>query len=259
MRVDEILKRMRRFLIIITSALILSSCSHADISAWKYQKEGLDIDVVKVNNPQKLKLFLNDQKNNFPYKEFKNLDKDLKQCEKMLFAMNAGMFHADYTPVGLYIENNEQLKSLNTKKKGFGNFLIQPNGVFLWDRLNAQILITDEYNKRKFDPTYATQSGPMLVINSEINKNFTQESDSLKIRNAVAMKGQSIYFVITNKPINFYNFANFLKKDLKVENALYLDGSISNAYIPSLNRYKQTRYVGPILAYIDDGACGTSD
>ena len=48
---------------------------------------------------------------------------------RLLFATNAGMYHPDYRPVGLYIENGRELVRANTKP-GPGNFHMKPNGVF---------------------------------------------------------------------------------------------------------------------------------
>ena len=49
--------------------------------------------------------------------------------EQLSFAMNAGMYHKDRSPVGLYIEAGRQLQKINTNK-GPGNFHMLPNGVF---------------------------------------------------------------------------------------------------------------------------------
>jgi len=47
---------------------------------------------------------------------------------RLLFATNAGMYHPDYKPVGLYVENGRELVQANTKS-GPGNFHMRPNGV----------------------------------------------------------------------------------------------------------------------------------
>ena len=51
---------------------------------------------------------------------------------KLLFAMNAGMFHADFRPVGLAGGRGRELGPIN-RSSGTGNFFLQPNGVFLVD------------------------------------------------------------------------------------------------------------------------------
>ncbi|MFI7913003.1 hypothetical protein ACFMKF_18320, partial [Acinetobacter baumannii] len=38
------------------------------------------------------------------YKSFDNIQYQLKACEQLTFAMNGGMFHSGFSPVGLYIE-----------------------------------------------------------------------------------------------------------------------------------------------------------
>jgi len=117
------------------------------------------------------------------------------------------------------------------------------------------IMTTADYSKLKWNADYATQSGPMLVIKGEINPQFLQHSTSLKIRNGVGIKDQTLYFVISDKAVSFYQFAQFFQQQLKVQNALYLDGSISSAYIPPLKRADSFFKLGPMLAYIDAKNC----
>jgi uncharacterized protein YigE (DUF2233 family) len=47
----------------------------------------------------------------------------------LLFAMNAGMFKEDQSPVGLYVENRLKLHEADTRA-GATNFHLKPNGVF---------------------------------------------------------------------------------------------------------------------------------
>ena len=49
--------------------------------------------------------------------------------EKLVFAMNAGMFKADYSPHGLFMQDHKTLEKLDTAT-GHGNFYLKPNGVF---------------------------------------------------------------------------------------------------------------------------------
>ena len=236
-------------------ALNLVSVSYAEVYSEHWKTSAFDIDVVKIEQPQNLRLFLNDTKTNQPLHKFDGIQKQLKSCEKLLFAMNAGMYHSDYSAVGLYIEASQQKQQLNTIKQGFGNFHIQPNGVLAWNQDKSLISTTDDYAKIKFNPDYATQSGPMLVINGKINPNFLQHSDSFKIRNGVGIKDQTLYFVMSNTAVSFYQFAQFFQQELQVSNALYLDGSISSAYIPQLKRADSFFKLGPMVAYIDEQNC----
>ncbi|MEQ1671293.1 MAG: phosphodiester glycosidase family protein, partial [Hyphomicrobium sp.] len=86
-------------------------------------------------------------------------------ADGLLFATNAGMFTPEYTPAGLYIENAIERKSLNTRASGYGNFHIQPNGVFWVQDGKAAISTTADYQRLDPSAEIATQSGPMLVVN----------------------------------------------------------------------------------------------
>ena len=56
--------------------------------------------------------------------------------------------------------------------------------------------------------SWATQSGPMLLINGAINPEFQENSANLKIRSGVGIiDDRNVVFVISNEPINFYDFA----------------------------------------------------
>jgi uncharacterized protein YigE (DUF2233 family) len=182
------------------------------------------------------------------------LQKALPTCAKLNFAMNAGMYHSDFQPVGLYIEKSNQIKEIN-ETTGFGNFFMQPNGVLAWNRKQAIIKTTADYKKQEFNAVYATQSGPMLVYKGKINSQFLADSTSLKIRNGVGIKDNQLYFVISQQAVNFYQFAQFFKQQLKIDNALYLDGSISSLYVADTRRNDQNFNLGPIVAEVAKTNC----
>ena len=169
--------------------------------------------------------------------------------------MNAGMYHEDRTPVGLYIEDGERVSSLNDND-GPGNFHLKPNGVFsIWredGRRGAHVMQTRDYLKAGHDGiAYATQSGPMLVIDGEIHARFLPQSDSLKRRNGVGVSANGdIYFVLADSPVRFYDFAVFFRNGLKTPNALYLDGTISRLYAPALKRNDPGLAMGPIVGVV---------
>ncbi|TIS73902.1 MAG: hypothetical protein E5W94_26465, partial [Mesorhizobium sp.] len=87
----------------------------------------------------------------------------------VLFAMNAGMYHEDLTPVGLLVEEGRAVAPLNLAD-GKGNFFLKPNGVFLV-RKDGKVAImeTNAYAAAKPDVAFATQSGPMLVIDGRLH------------------------------------------------------------------------------------------
>jgi len=92
-------------------------------------------------------------------------------------------------------------------------------------------------NKEYQDLKFATQSGPMLVYNNKIHKAFTPNSKSTHYRNAVGIKKDgTACFVLSKEKICFNDIATLFRDKLGCSNALYLDGFVSRAYIPQLNR-----------------------
>ena len=189
--------------------------------------------------------------------EYNNFASLKSKIPNAVFMMNAGMFHPNYEPVGLLISNGKLIKEMES---GFeqqnGNFYLYPNGIFAIHK-NGKALVaqTEDYKRLhyKLDSTlFATQSGPMLVINNNIHPKFGKYSMNMNIRNGVGVntKGQ-IVFAITEKPINFYDFALFFRDYLKCPNALYLDGAISEMYYiegkSHFNTMKSDTKFGPII------------
>ncbi|ENV79006.1 phosphodiester glycosidase family protein [Acinetobacter ursingii] len=224
-----------------------------DYQRVQLTQAGVDADVIQVKKLSDLQLFLNDPSQQ-PLLKFENIKKQLHSCQRLEFAMNAGMYHPDYAPVGLYIENRKQLTALN-EQQGFGNFFMQPNGVVAWNDQQAVIETTQDFKTSRFKANYATQSGPMLIIDGKINPKFLADSDSLKIRNGVGIKDNTLYFVITRNRVNFYQFAQFFKEQLKIDNALYLDGSISSLYLPKIYREDRRYSLGPMIGLINSKVC----
>lgn len=154
------------------------------------------------------------------------------QNKELLFATNAGMFNPAHEPVGLYIENGKQVTPVNTSN-GQGNFFLKPNGIFSIDKRNkGRIETTEAYLKSPYRVKFATQSGPMLVIDGSIHPAFTKGSKNKYIRSGVGQAGADLMiFAISKHPVNFYDFAELFKMHFECRNALYLDGAISKFYI----------------------------
>ena len=157
------------------------------------------------------------------------------QDEKLICATNAGIYGTDLRPIGLYIEAGKVLRKLNTRKEAYGNFFMQPNGVFLLADDQAVILTTDEmaneWESRLPFVRYATQSGPILLRSGQINPLFTQGSDNRVVRNAACTLTADKFALVKSRfPINFYDFARQLRDKLSCRDALFLDGSISQLY-----------------------------
>ncbi len=166
--------------------------------------------------------------------------------QNLKFAMNGGMYQEDFSPLGLFIQNGKVVKSLN-RAKAKGNFYLKPNGVFyITNNNDAFVNTTDEF---KNDGTikFATQSGPMLVINGKIHPSFTEGSANLNIRNGVGiLPNKQIIFAMSKTGINFYDFAKYFQK-LGCTNALYLDGFVSRMYLPEKNWTQLNGQFGVII------------
>lgn len=172
---------------------------------------------------------------------------------KITFAMNGGMYHRDRSAVGLYIADGTQSQNLNTNE-GSGNFHLLPNGVFYWDKNHAGVMEANAYRDAELEPSYATQSGPMLVINGALHPRFIVNGTSLKMRNGVGVKqnGKQVYFAISEQPVNFESFGRLFRDYLKTPNALFLDGGrASHIYAPNLERNDNTERLGPIIAVVE--------
>jgi uncharacterized protein YigE (DUF2233 family) len=155
-----------------------------------------------------------------------------KQGSKLLFAMNGGMFMTDYSPLGLFIDNGSVVQKLNTRESN-GNFYLKPNGVFYISKDNTAHISTTPDFKVGAAIKYATQSGPMLVIDGKLHDAFKEGSANLNIRNGVGiLPNGNVLFAMSKQGVNFYDFAKYFK-DKGCKNALYLDGFVSRAYAPS--------------------------
>ncbi|MCJ2136332.1 phosphodiester glycosidase family protein [Methylobacterium sp. J-026] len=173
------------------------------------------------------------------------------QGKPLSFAMNAGMYDKDQAPVGLYVEGGHEMKHVSTAD-GPGNFHLKPNGVFWVKGERAGVLDTAHYLRAKIRPDYATQSGPMLVIDGQIHPKISVDGPSQKIRNGVGMAedGHVAIFAISERPVTFGAFARLFRDDLGCRNALFLDGSVSSLYAPNLGRTDISRPLGPLVGAV---------
>jgi uncharacterized protein YigE (DUF2233 family) len=186
-----------------------------------------------------------------PYGSFAALAADLAgQGLTLEFAMNGGMYDRALAPVGLYIEEGRELKAANTADAA-GNFHMKPNGVFYLDADEAGVLETEQFLKLRPEAEFATQSGPMLVIDGEIHPRFIPGSDSLKRRNGVGVSSRSeVHFAVSTGGVSFYAFARLFRNRLGCENALFLDGTVSSLYAPGIGRHDAWHRFGPIIAAV---------
>lgn len=164
------------------------------------------------------------------------------------FAMNAGMFDAAGAAIGLYVENGQELHAIS-KMDGPGNFHLKPNGVFWIDAAgDPHVASTDTYLAANPRPVWATQSGPMLVIDGQLHPAFSDDGDSRYVRNGVGISGDhTAWFVISDEPVSFGKMARLFRDDLKSANALYFDGAVSSLWAPSLKRMDTGFPLGPLV------------
>lgn len=157
-----------------------------------------------------------------------------QQDKKLVFAMNAGMYTTTRDPLGLFIDQQKTITALN-KKQGRGNFYLKPNGVFYITNGNTAHVIKTDAFPGTTNLKYATQSGPMLVIDGKLHSAFIKGSKNLEIRNGVGILPDGrILLAMSKQKINFYDFATYFLEQ-GCQNALYLDGHVSRTYCPSKN------------------------
>lgn len=221
---------MKNFFKILLLSLIIIFVT--GISSFKQPQEHDDILSYTVDlNKQNLRLYWKDDKG-VNLKNFKNLKQWANsKSEELIFAMNGGMYLKDLTPQGLYIENGIVKSIIDTTHAGYGNFYMQPNGVFYITNDNRGLICeTGEF--KNVNVKYATQSGPLLLINGALHSKFTKGSKNLHIRNGVGvLPNNKLVFAISNQKINFYDFASYFKSKGR-KYALYLDGFVSRTYLP---------------------------
>jgi uncharacterized protein YigE (DUF2233 family) len=186
--------------------------------------------------------------NGSAYGGFLALSDALKaQGRQLRFAMNGGMFETDLSPVGLFIEDGKQQHKADTRE-GASNFHLKPNGVFYVGDGVAGVAETTRFLANGPKARYATQSGPMLVIDGRIHPKILPTGTSVKIRNGVGVReGAIVVFAISDAPVTFYAFARLFRDGLNCPNALFLDGSVSSLYAPNLKRDDALSSIGPII------------
>lgn len=166
------------------------------------------------------------------------------QSKKLVFATNGGIYTKTLEPLGLYIENGKEIIPIN-HEKGTDNFYIEPNGIFYIKNGEAYIESTNDFNEKSNKINFATQSGPMLVIDGNIHPRFVAGSANKAIRSGVGIiDNDKIVFAISDQVVNFYDFATLFKEKFNCQHALYLDGAISKMYLPELNRKDLDNTIG---------------
>lgn len=220
----------------------------ADTACRTVPFEDLTYSVCEAHAGDDLRLFLNGSDGQ-PLLGFDRVDEKLSaEGRKLVFAMNAGMYHPDRSPVGLYVEDGAEAHGIVTSD-GPGNFGLLPNGVFCIGDDGFAVLESRRYADTRPACRFATQSGPMLVIGGKLHPKFLPMSDSVYYRNGVGVSsdGGTAWFVISDAKVNFHTFARFFRDQLGTPDALYFDGNISRLYAPELGRNDLGFAMGPMV------------
>lgn len=204
-----------------------------------------------------LRLFLNGE-DGAAHGSFARIEAALEaRGEVLVFAMNAGMYHPDRRPVGLYIQDGEEQRGIVTNA-GPGNFGMLPNGVFCIHDTGFSVVESRAFAAAPPPCRHATQSGPMLVIDGALHPRFLVDSDSALVRNGVGVSGdgQRAVFAISNQPVTFHQFGRLFRDHLSLPQALYFDGNVSRLHVPGLRRSDWGRPMGPVVGLVRAAGAG---
>jgi uncharacterized protein YigE (DUF2233 family) len=91
----------------------------------------------------------------------------------------------------------------------------------------------------------------MLITKGIIHPKFNYGSKNKNIRSGVGiMENGNVVFAISRNLVNFHDFATFFRDVLNCENALYLDGAISEMYLYDLAPEHNGGHFGPMISVI---------
>ena len=216
------------------------------------QLQGTGYSVCKIDmRHDDMRLFLRGA-DGLLYGEFTTLNTALEaQGQTLGFAMNAGMYHPDRRPVGYYVEEGAEYMRL-LSGASVGNFGLLPNGLLCLTDRSIEVVETRRFMARKQSCRFATQSGPMLVIDGALHPRFLKQSKSRYRRNGVGTRANGVeaIFVMSKSLVTFHQFASLFKDYLGVPQALYFDGNVSRLFAPKLSRNDLGRKLGPIIAVV---------
>src|ERR1043166_3572109 len=243
---------------LLLATIVLGACTHkssvtrgaVDSGSQPAVTAAKQFTTVRVDlRTERLEIFLRDEQGK-PFNRFDRIAASLAGRNLQLrFAMNAGMYQTDFSPLGLLVQDGKEISPLNVRN-GTGNFYMKPNGVFFVSASGPRIVATREYTGLAQDVRLATQSGPLLVRNGVINAAFDPASTSRFVRNGVGISHDAVFFVISEEPVTFYELAIYFRDELKCPDALYLDGAVSSLYSVELHRNDSRVDLGPIVGVV---------
>ena len=238
---------------LLATFLIAALLTSAKAGDYKKIKENGVLYHAYIAKPSELRIHWKDVEGK-PFRKLDALDAALKkQNRDVHFLGNAGIFMEGGMPLGIHVEAGKQLRGPNQVKEAYGNFYLQPNGIFFIEGDSAKVVTTDAYLKGTHTPRLATQSGPMLLIDGKKHPKFNKDSPNRFYRNGVGILPDGrVILIITDhaffNTVNLYGFAEvFAKQGCK--NALFLDGGLSAVRIPDAKiRVETGGALGPLLS-----------
>jgi uncharacterized protein YigE (DUF2233 family) len=238
---------MRAALLLLLAMNLLSGSLYAaECAPFTYHNVSATICHIDIRQ-ERLRLFHRDEKDR-PLKYFSGVNRLLQsEGEQLAFGMNAGMYHSDYSAVGLLVIDGIEQQPINLESAS-GNFFLKPNGVFLVSDRGARIVDSTLYSQVAERVELATQSGPLLVIDGTIHPAFRKHSTSRNVRNGVGVLSRhEVVFAISEEPVNFHEFALLFRNGLGCKDALFLDATVSSLYSKNLGRADVRASLGPII------------
>ena len=95
----------------------------------------------------------------------------------------------------------------------------------------ARVGVTETTAYAKYTPLnveHATQSGPALLLRGELHPAFNADSNNTRIRSGVGVISEhQAIFLRSEDEVRFYDFATAFRDRFNCEDALFLDGTIS--------------------------------
>lgn len=245
----------------IVAVVLLAFVSTVEASPCRLESyEGMRYSVCSFDVAESdLRIFWRNDRHK-PYRTFAALADDLaSRGLELVFAMNGGMYGVELRPIGLLIKDGDTRRRANLADAPAGlspvpNFYKKPNGVFYIANAEAGVMETGRFLETVPGAKFATQSGPLLVIDGALHQAFIEGSSDRRRRNGVGVSSPTeVHFAISHGPVNFYDFARFFRDRLGSDNALYLDGGTApGIYSPDLHRNDRPGHggYGPIIGVV---------
>ena len=246
MRVTRARRRHRLALLLAAAALGAGASAQAGVL------------VFRIEDASRLHLFLADGRGE-PLRTLRRAaELAAASQQRLVFAMNAGIYEPDLRPTGLAIEAGGVLAPLNTRQ-GDGNFHASPNGVFYVAAQGAAIARTATFAATPpRGVRLATQSGPVLLEDGAMPAASVRAAPGPAARhfkrNAVCADGGVATLVMVDDEVTLHELAVLLRDRVGCRNALYMDGAISQVLDARSGRVDEDVPLGPILGVVEPAA-----